>query len=165
MSRRSRRPEPGRDPRQGAGRTTHHDPYHLRAKAAGNAQCPDCGLVQHQGRWKRDMPAGEARRQLCPACQRIRDRFPAGTVRLREAPPAMRAELLQRLRNVEQAESAEHPLERIMAVEERGGDLVVTTTGTHLARRIADAIERSFHGHAEARYPPDEATVQVDWRP
>lgn len=68
------------------------------------------------------------------------------------------------LRNAERAEGEEHPLERLMdLVDEPDGSLVVTTTGLHLARAIANKLERRFHRHARIHYPGEQERVQVDW--
>ena len=142
-----------------------HDPYKRRAKTAGTAVCPRCGALSRSGRWRWGAPpeGGELHRQLCPACERVRDGYPAGIVRLRGA-GARRDEILARVHHVEQAEKADHPLERIMQIGEDGDEIVVTTTGIHLARRIGDALERSFHGKTTVRYPEEQSEVQVDWR-
>ena len=49
--------------------------------------------------------------------------------------------------------------------EERCAWLVVTTTGIHMARCIAGALRRRFHGKVTIRYPPEEALIYVDWSP
>jgi hypothetical protein len=74
-----------------------------------------------------------------------------------------KAEVLQIIRNVERAEKAEHPLERLMDVEESGGRLVVTTTGIHIARQIAHKLARRFHQKARIRYARQEDLIHVDW--
>jgi hypothetical protein len=83
--------------------------------------------------------------ELCPACRRVRDRYPAGTVRIPLSILARREDLLGLIRNVEAAEKADHPLERLMGIEESGGHLVVTTTGVHLAREIAHKLAKQLH--------------------
>jgi NMD protein affecting ribosome stability and mRNA decay len=133
-------------------------------KAAGALVCGDCGLVQHQGRWYRGAPPlAELESGLCPACQRIRERYPAGTIRLHPGFRAHRVEIEHLVRNLEEAEKAEHPLERLMEVKESDGELVITTTGIHLARQIAHKIARRFHQKARLRYADHEDLVHVDW--
>ena len=57
-----------------------HDTYKLRGKLAEPTVCSECGAVFHDGRWQWiSRPAG-AHEVACPACQRIKDRFPAGFV-------------------------------------------------------------------------------------
>jgi NMD protein affecting ribosome stability and mRNA decay len=134
------------------------------SKAAGALVCDDCGLVQHAGKWYRGAPPlAKLTAGSCPACKRIRDGYPAGIIRLAPAFLARREEILRLIRNVERAEMAEHPLERLMDVKESGGQLVVTTTGIHLARQIAHKIARRFHRKARLRYADQEDLVHVDW--
>jgi len=134
------------------------------AKAAGAFVCDDCGVVQHAGKWSWGAPPlTELAGGRCPACQRIRERYPAGTIRLHPAFLEHREEIKQLARNVEQAEKAEHPLERLMEMQESEGDLVITTTGIHIARQIAHKLARRFHQRARLRYADDEGLVHVDW--
>jgi NMD protein affecting ribosome stability and mRNA decay len=133
-------------------------------KAAGALVCSDCGLVQHGGKWFRGAPPlAKLRSGRCPACRRIREGYPAGTIRMHPAFLEHREEILRLVRNVERAERVEHPLERLMEVKETGGKLVVTTTGIHLARQIAHRIARRFHRKARLRYADQEDLVHVDW--
>jgi hypothetical protein len=125
--------------------------------------CEDCGLVQHRGRWSSGAPPlTELRGGRCPACQRIRDRYPAGTIRLHPDLLEHRAEVLRLARNLERAERSEHPLERLMGVERADDHLVITTTGVHLARRIARHLARRFHRRARIRYADGEERMHAD---
>lgn len=134
------------------------------AKAAGGLVCADCGVIQHAGRWYWGAPPlAELEQGRCPACQRVRERYPAGTLRLPLGSVAERTEILQLIRNVEKHEKAEHPLERLMEVEESDGRIVVTTTGIHLARQLAHKLAKRFHRPARFRYADGEDLVHVDW--
>jgi NMD protein affecting ribosome stability and mRNA decay len=143
-----------------------HDPYRRRAKAPEVQRCPDCGAFCHAGRWSWDPPTGAELYSLrCPACTRILDRYPAGTIRLHGELGALRDELLALIESLERQEKAEHPLERLMEIADGEDGLVVTTTGIHMARCIAGALRRRFHGKVTIRYPPEEALIYVDWSP
>jgi hypothetical protein len=92
-------------------------------------------------------------RAVCPACRRIADRFPAGRVELSgEFLRDHREEILNLVRNAEDAEKSERPMERIMAITEEAGRALVTTTGIHVARRIGEALSRSYQGELDYRY-------------
>jgi hypothetical protein len=142
----------------------HRDSYPHTSKA--QEVCRDCGLVQSQGRWQR-LEVDDAVRAKstvrCPACKQILDRRPAGTLVLDAPFVPHRDEINGMARNEAQAESAEHPLERLIGVEARDGGLVVTTTGVHLARRIAHKLEHRFHREARYRYDEDQQVLRVDW--
>lgn len=135
-------------------------------KAPGGLVCDDCGLVQHRGKWYRGAPPlAPLKAGRCPACQRVRERYPAGTLRLPLGFLTHKKEVLALIRNVEKHERVEHPLERLMDVEESDGRLVVTTTGVHLARQIAHKLAKLFHAKPRFRFADGEELVHVDWAP
>jgi hypothetical protein len=139
------------------------DSYRRDAKLAGPGCCPGCGAVYLRGRWSwRGRPYG-ARPIECPACERIRERTPAGILVLDGSLDRRRGELLGLVRNVEERERSLHPLERVMVLRERRDGLYVETTGVHLARRIADALRRSFHIAAALDFARGEELVRVRW--
>jgi len=142
----------------------HHDTYVRRAKTAGTMKCDGCGVVSHGGKWSwgDPSPEGEVHGGLCPACQRVRDRYPAGTLRLHESLLGHREEIEHMIANVEQEERAEHPLERVMSIDLDGDTLVVHTTGLHIARRISTALRRRFHLRGKTRYPEEQHRLVVD---
>jgi len=140
------------------------DPYLARAKSTGPALCPDCGAVFRRGRWQWGEVSESAKEYLCPACRRVRDRLPAGYVRL-SGPFFVRNrnEVMSLVRNEEAREKRNHPLQRIMAIREARGAVEVTTTDVHVARRIGDALRSAFQGSLALRYSPDEYLVRVNW--
>lgn len=101
---------------------------------------------------------------LCPACRRIRDRLPAGTLTLR-GPYCRthRAELLAKVRDTVTEQSAVYPLRRLMAVVERPDAVEVLFTDGHLPVIVAEALRQSFAGELE--FDPSEPTgvVNVSW--
>jgi hypothetical protein len=141
-----------------------HDPYRHRLKTEDALVCKECGVVYHDGRWYWGAPPlCDEKSCVCPACQRVRDRYPAGTIRLHGLPSKYRDEILRMIRNTEEREKQEHPLERLIDIEDEADDLVVTTTGTHLGRCIAGDLRRRFHRGVTVRYPEEENLIQVDW--
>ena len=70
---------------------------------------------------------------LCPGCQRIRDKLPAGEITLEGAfVHAHQAELVRLVRNEAEHEGKEHPLHRIMHLDEDVHRVAVSTTDIHL---------------------------------
>ena len=142
----------------------HFDPYLEAGKPAHDAVCPECRAVFRQGRWAWGDAPKHAAHEFCPACLRIRDRFPGGFVTLKGAfVEAHREELRQLVHAREEHEKAEHPLERLMAVKEMPNAIEISTTGTHLARTIASAVKSAYDGHLNTRYLSDENLVRVVW--
>ena len=126
--------------------------------------CPNCEVVFAGGRWCWILPSVGASRELCPACRRIEDHYPAGIVTLSGSfLRSHRTEILDLLHNEEIAERDEHPLNRLMGLEEGGGTIVATMTGTQLAQRIAEVLRSTYGGELEIRYSDDDSQVQVRW--
>lgn len=150
-------------PRQRRLQPKQQDPYANRQKAGDVLVCDECHVVGHGGRWFwGEPPAGTVRGGLCPACQRVRDRYPAGTLRVAKVSAKELDDLLNLLRSVEAGEKQEHPLERIMAIDEIDGGLTVTTTGVHMARCLAGRLERQFHRQPKVHYGKDN-DVRIEW--
>jgi hypothetical protein len=142
-----------------------HDPYQERYKPRDPAACPTCGAVFDHGHW-RWMPKPEgAHDHLCPACRRTQERFPAGFVTLEgEFLAAHRDEILHLARNEAQRAKSDHPLERIMDIQQDGSKTVISTTDLHLARRIGDAVHHAYQGSLDVKYSPDEYLIRVFWQ-
>ncbi len=101
---------------------------------------------------------------MCPACHRIRDHYPAGYVALRgEFVRAQRAELLGLVHNVEPKEKSEHPLKRIISIEEQDGALAIMTTDMHLGRTIGEALHHAYHGALDYHYVEESNILHVTW--
>lgn len=145
-------------------RERQHDAYRARGKLPEPTVCPECQAVYRNGRWCWvEIPFGVPR-ALCPACQRIRDRYPAGYVTLRGSfLREHREEVLGLLRHVEAREKADHPLHRIIGTREEEGALEITTTDMHLARALGDALHRAYRGELEYRYAKEDSLLRVAW--
>jgi hypothetical protein len=140
------------------------DPYGPEAKLAEPAACPQCGANYRDGRWQWGPPTTVARPQLCAACRRINDRQPAGVLTLGgRLVAANKIEIVQLARHQEAAEKAEHPLNRIIAIDDRGDAIVITTTDIHLPRRIGEAMKRAYRGELKLAYEEDGYFVRAKW--
>ena len=142
-----------------------HDPYKSRGKLAEPTECPECHAVFHKGRWQwMDVPA-KSHQEMCPACHRIQDKYPAGFVTVQgEFFKAHSGELRQLIENVGERAKTEHPLERIMNIEEEGNGVLVTTTDIHLARGIGEALHHAYQGELEFHYNDEENMLRVHWK-
>ena len=140
------------------------DPYHRAQKLHEGTVCPQCGVVYHGGRWRWVPRAEGAAEALCAACRRINDKLPAGIVTLRgDFVHEHKEEMTQLARHQEEAENKEHPLNRIISIEEDASGIVINTTDIHLPRRIGEAIKRAFHGQIEDSFEKDGYFVRVNW--
>jgi len=135
-------------------------------KHADISACPQCGASYREGRWTwQSAPAGSHKR-LCPACERIRDRYPAGVLHVGGAFAALHHDdLIGLVRNVEERERSNHPLNRIMSIEPEENGFVVETTDGELAQALGRALHKAYAGELE--HPPTTADkenlVRVRW--
>ncbi len=141
-----------------------HDAYKAKRKLHEPTVCPQCSAIFHEGRWQWGKVPANASQEMCPACHRIKDHYPAGFLTLQgEFFVRHRAEIMHLVHNVETRERTEHPLNRIMAIEEKDGEALVTTTDIHLARGIGEALYHAYQGDLELHYNPEEFLLRVSW--
>lgn len=141
-----------------------HDSYKTKRKLKEPTACPQCGAVFHRGRWSWGTKPADAHEALCPACQRIEDKYPKGLVTL--TGPYLEAreeELVGLIRNAEANEKEHHPLSRIMTIDKTREGVVISTTDSHLARRIGSALKDAHHGELDVHYNKAEDFVRVQW--
>lgn len=141
------------------------DPYKSTTKMHEPTVCPQCGAVYQHGRWQWMQRPEGAETTLCQACHRINDHYPAGIVTL-SGPlvAAEKDEIIRLARHQEQAEKPEHPLNRIMSVEEEASDrLAISTTDIHLPRRIGEAMKRAYKGDLSEHFDEGGYFVRVIW--
>lgn len=140
------------------------DVYLETSKLPEPTLCTSCNAVYINGRWTwKELP--EARHEsVCPACRRISDNYPAGWVKIKGLfYQERREEILNLVRNVESQEKGERPLERIISIQNANDHTLVTTTGIHLARRIGEALSRSYKGDLNYQYADAEKIIRVNW--
>jgi hypothetical protein len=141
-----------------------HDAYKLKKKLPEPTVCPECGAVFHAGRWQWMKEPTDAHREICSACHRVHDQYPAGYLTLQGTFfLSHREEIMNLVHNEEKRERSEHPLKRIMAVEEKDGKTQVTTTDIHLARGIGEALYHAYQGELNYHYNPEENLLRVSW--
>lgn len=141
-----------------------HDAYRADHKPPEPTVCPQCAATYHAGRWQWTAAPAGAHEEMCPACRRIHDEFPAGYVTLDGAYfREHRDELMQLLDHRAEHAKAEHPLQRVMAIEDTADGVVITTTDTHLARGLGEALHHAHQGELKLRYEDAQNLVRVHW--
>ena len=142
-----------------------HDAYKARHKLPEPTVCPQCGAVFHGGRWQWLARPVQAHEEMCPACHRIHDAFPAGYVNVGGTFfKSHQEELLHLIKNEEARAKAEHPLKRIIGIEAQDDGTLVTTTDIHLARGIGEALHHAYQGDLEYHYNEQENLLRVIWQ-
>lgn len=141
-----------------------HDVYEEPLKLPDNTMCPQCGALVVNGRWTWETTGEKVNETLCPACRRIAEDSPAGTIEISgDFFKEHQREILNLIKNVGNTQKAERPLERIISIVEGEDGVVVATTGIHVARRVGEALSRSYKGDLEVQYLDDETGVRVYW--
>lgn len=146
-------------------RKKRHDVYEEREKWPEPTLCTKCGALFVNGRWSWRKPPKKAKEIICPACRRSADNYPAAYIEIKgEFFEEHRNEILNLIRNIEEQEKAEHPLERIMSITDEKDYTLVTTTGIHIARRIGEVLSRSYKGDFSFQYTEGEKHLRVYWQ-
>lgn len=144
-----------------------HDPYKPRGQLTEPSLCTECGVVYTQGQWQwlTEKPM-DAEKVLCPACRRIQDRVPAGFLTLSgEFLAKHREEIIHVLHNKVEQQTTQHPMKRLMAIEDQeNGEVVATFTDVHLPRGVGQAIESAYEGELDIKYTDEAGIVRVTWR-
>ena len=142
-----------------------HDAYRASGKLPDPTRCPHCGATFQNGRWTWRAAPMDAHERACPACQRTRDGFPAGFVSLAgDYFAEHRAEILNLVKNCEAAEKLEHPMQRIIAIDDTGDGITVKTTDAHLARNIAERVHDACKGSLAVQYSRQDNLFRASWR-
>jgi hypothetical protein len=142
-----------------------HDPYQEGNKWAVPTQCTECGALFANGRWSWQSPSEKPQGTTCPACRRIIERYPAGYIEIKGLFFKEHSdEILNLVKNVEEREKSDRPLERIMATVAEKEYTLVTTTGVHLARRIGEALSRAYKGNLSFQYADADTVIRVYWQ-
>ena len=143
-----------------------HDPYKARGKLSEPSVCPRCSAAFMNGRWRwsREVFA-DAKSHICPACHRIADKYPAGELTLSgDFVAAHATEIIGLIRNIEAASRSEHPMQRLMGIEQKPDRIVVTTTDIHLPRRLGHALVDAYKGDVNTHYDEAGYFVRMAWR-
>ena len=141
-----------------------HDPYKTRRKLPEPTVCPSCHAVYHNGRWQWGEEPPAAHQEICQACHRTVDGYPAGMITLcGDYLQQHKTEILNLVKNEERAENVEHPLHRIMKIDERADAVVISTTDIHLPRRIGDALCHACKGDLEIHYDEEGYFLRIVW--
>ena len=128
------------------------------------AVCSKCNAVYTNGRWTWKTTEQTTSKTTCPACRRISDNYPAGYIEIKGNFFQIHlTDILNLINNTEQLEKNERPLERIISITEHENKTVITTTGIHIARRIGEALNRSYQGNFLFQYADGEKSIRVFW--
>jgi len=148
------------------------DPYLLKNGGYDMAVCKKCHAIYYNKRWylnegmyQQKVKQKATVKTLCPACLKIRDKFPGGIVTLTgEFLKTHKEEIINLIKNEEQRARGFNPLERIMEMSEiKGGGIKITTTNEKLAQRIGRSLQRAYQGRVDYKWAQDTKLLRVEW--
>ena len=162
----------GQAPRTRRNLASSTDPYLPRRDPGEIEACSQCHALYQRRHWFFDEEAyfhasmqKTTRMVLCPACQKIRDRYAEGQVTLQsgEFLRSHKDEILRLIHNEEERAKGINPLERIVDITESDGNLVVTTTNEKLAQRIGRTLKSTFQGQTTYQWS-EPKFLSVEWQ-
>jgi phage FluMu protein Com len=142
-------------------------PYESRATYLSNTVCPECKAVFLAGNWRWGRPDAQqpVSEKKCPACRQIQDDYAGGELTVSGGfVSTHRDEILNRVRNVERTAKQEHPLQRIMRIDENEGTIVIRATSGHLVARMGKALKSDFDGDLDLFFGAEEKFARANWR-
>ena len=146
------------------------DPYLQKERQHDMAMCKQCHAIYHNKRWSFDEKLYIKERDhkktllvLCPACQKIRDKYAEGFVTLKgDYLKEHKQDILNLIKNYDQRAMGYNPLERIIEIKDRGSVVEITTTHEKLAQRIGKKVHKACQGELEIKWTEDRVT-RVVW--
>ncbi|MBI5326813.1 MAG: ATPase [Deltaproteobacteria bacterium] len=149
---------------------TYNDPYLPKEGPHDMAVCKKCHAIYHNKRWsidealyQREKGNKKALLILCPACQKIRDRYAEGFVILKgDYLKGHKKDILNLIKNEEERATGYNPLERIIEIKDRDNVVEITTTHEKLAQRIGKKMHKACQGDLEIKMTQDRVT-RVVW--
>jgi hypothetical protein len=144
------------------------DSYLPRLSPAGVIQCSGCVAFYYRRRWTLKPPAEvrsstDNKRTVCPACKKIKEKYPAGELHLLGLDGEERGAVVSILRNKEKRARQKNPLERIMHLQATNGDWWVETTTEKLAQRLGRSIKKARGGKIDYKWGHNNKFVRVIW--
>ncbi len=148
---------------------TENDPYLAKTSPPDPSICTQCTIIYHNKRWRLSTEEdlkdrGRYHEAVCPACQKIKDKYVGGYVTLKgEFLKDHKEEILNLVRNKEQRARSTNPLERIIEITENDDGLEITTTTDKFAQMLGRVIHKSFSGEVEYKWSDDVKLARVVW--
>jgi hypothetical protein len=149
-------------------RIVERDPYLPTRSPKGILQCSGCGAFYVRRHWTLDPPTGLVSRVhahpiFCPACTKLRQRYPGGELRLIGFKMEDRGEIARILRNEEERARRKNPLERILWLQVKNGDWWVETSTEKLAQRLGRCLKKAKGGRLNYKWGHNNKFIRVLW--
>lgn len=114
----------------------------------GLAKCKVCGIYHFKKTWHNERPEGAvgltSQEVICPADEMQMNGEYEGKVTLFNVPEQHQMEIKHLAENMGKYSKSEHPLHRVLSIEEKDGNLEIYTSENQLAQKIGNKIDDSF---------------------
>ncbi len=149
-----------------------HDPYNPDGHFPDGSHCGSCGAVVYNQHWVMD---DDIRQQLededrltdvtCPGCRKVDVRDPGGIVTVKGSFwQEHKEEVLNLIHNEEQRALGRNPLEKIINMVEKDGELTITTTNEKLAQQFGRTLNKAFNGEVDYKFGDGNKFARVTWQ-
>lgn len=139
-------------------------PHGISNKYPDPTLCIECGALYAGGRWSWDDIPENVSNGVCPACQRIADKSPAGVIQLSGTYYNQhREEIMKLVKKIKIKAITLRPLERIMEIQSDDEQSTIQTTGTDIALKIGEGLHNAFGGELNCRNEGDDR-IHVNWK-
>lgn len=134
-------------------------------KDSPSVVCSHCGAVYREERWTWEAKPHDSCETLCPACLRVRDRLPAAILTVRgDCLTEHKKEILKLIRDKVKKINKQHPLKRMMDMEDDETEAVFAFTDEQLTREIGNALHKTYDGVLDFQYSSDDRLLRVIWQ-
>ncbi len=129
--------------------------------------CPVCHSVYYKKSWhhnqnKDSNAKPQIAKKLCPACQMIKDKEFEGQLVINNFPSNPKTDLIKLIKNFCQRAFERDPLDRLIDIQTKSGNLIITTTENQLAVKLAKKIKEVFNKYKvqiKISYSPEPSDV------
>jgi len=139
----------------------------------GEFYCAECKAVWYRKAWHTDdrkyeeLSKNPDLARTCPACHKSAMDLPEGIVTLsalEALPKERKEEILSLIRNMGERSAKRDPMDRIIRITDKGGEVVVYTTENQLAAALGSEIKRAFGGDLNIDFGHrDNEIARVVW--
>ena len=136
--------------------------------------CPDCSCVFFEKAWHHSLEEDAKhlkefkglKFKVCPADRMKKNKIFEGEViiELSKEKLGEKKEVLNAVKNSDEQARAHDPMDRILWIEEKGGEIRIFTSENQLAVRIGKKLKSSFKGGTlKIKHSHEEDVMRVYW--
>lgn len=137
--------------------------------------CPECYSVYFRGSWHHALSGDKDLKEnknlkftICPADKMIKAKQFEGQLLLEGVPAEIKKDLFNLVENTGGMAFKKDPMDRIISIKDKNGQVEILTTENQLAQRIAGKIKESFKNKMRSGWKiihsHGEDPVRITWK-